>query len=159
MRQADGQGYQPRYGLTSAQFLNTLAANVPASQLAGSVALGWWPSADLPSGSVVRTPGRTRCVAALAKAGIHYGVNSSQEQSAFAQCDMVFAAVDSARASGDTSPAGVLRGAGVLGPRWASAAAVQSSFATRDGASGYRVALFTSGCSCFRYSGVTRPID
>jgi ABC-type branched-subunit amino acid transport system substrate-binding protein len=159
MRQADGQGYRPRYGLTSAQFLNTLAANVPASQLTGSVALGWWPSGDLPSDSVVRTPGRARCVAALARAGIHYAVNSSQEQTAFNQCDMVFAAVDSARAAADTSPAGVLRGARVLGGRWASAAAVQSSFATRDAVSGYRVALFAQACSCFRYSGPNRRID
>jgi ABC-type branched-subunit amino acid transport system substrate-binding protein len=160
MQQADAQGYRPRYGMTSAQFLNTLVSNVPASQLEGATALGWWPSGDLPTASHVNTPGRARCARALAAAHISYGVNSSQEQSAFDQCDMVFAAVDAARYAPGTSPTDVLNGAGALGSRWRSAAAVSSAFTTarHDAVNGYRVARFASACGCFNYTTPTVPI-
>lgn len=152
MQQADNQGYRPKYGLTSAQYPNALAANVPASQLEGAVVTSWVPSGDVtPQGAPV-PPGRSRCLAALKASGIAYPANTSPEVSALQQCDGLFLLADAATATGAADVASLRAGALRLGSTWKPAASVSGNLLAgrKDGTAAWHPARFNRSCTCFR---------
>src|SRR5262249_12684292 len=45
--QAESQQYHPAYALTTFESPNVIATNIPSTQLAGSMGVGWLPTSDL----------------------------------------------------------------------------------------------------------------
>jgi hypothetical protein len=90
---AEGQGYRPRYGLSSAAGSQAFAGSlVPYRQLVGSVGVGWLPSIDLPESKqtpVYDGPGRKRCLETLDRGDVSYG-STNAKTIALLLCDAFF---------------------------------------------------------------------
>lgn len=160
MRQADNQGYRPKYGMTSAQYPTTLTVNVPASQLEGAVVTSWVPSGDVtPQGAPV-PPGRARCLAALKASGITYSAGTSPEVAALQQCDGLFLLADAAASVGAADLRSLRAGALRLGASWKPAVTVSGNLAPgrKDGAGSWHIARFDRSCTCFRTDPQRRPV-
>jgi hypothetical protein len=152
MTAADNQGYHPRYGMSTNDQLQNIAGQVGASQLAGAVAVGWYPSADVPQNTFQRPAAAKKCLALLAAHGNRPGEQSA-ESGILGICDSVGVFAGAVRAGGlggRTTISGVER----LGRSVASAAYLELGYGPghRDGVSLAAGAAYQSSCSCFKYN-------
>lgn len=159
---AEAEGYHPRYELGSLEYPTTLAANLPADQLTGSIGLGWLPYLDLPSNrwSSVKTPGIAKCRTALAPAHQDFAAGTTLGIGAWICDDWMF--LQKVFAAGATpDEAGIRRAAESLGETFRPASTFRASFSpgrTHDGASGYRLIAFQDACKCYAYTSPVRPM-
>jgi len=133
MTAADGQHYRPRYGLNSYHAAAAqLQGTVPASQLVGSMGVGWLPITDVDAGHNPGSvgPGEKRC-----RQIMH---NASQDISsaapavvAFALCDGVHMVVQGISATGSPSAQGLRDGLSRVGATFESALTWQSGLSRR----------------------------
>jgi len=157
---AQQQHYRPRYGFTSFNLPLSMMENssiVPPQQQIGSMGIGWAPYNDVDAqhdpGPV---PGARRCLSALAKGGQAF--NSTQRRNALIGvqfCDAIYLLRDALAAGKGFSPAALLTGMPIAGPRFSTAGTFRSAMtSTNHGVPGYyRDQHYDSGCSCFVYSG------
>lgn len=91
---AEGQGYRPRYGLTTATAAQGYAGSlVPYRQLHGAVGVGWLPALDLPESKQTAAydgPGRKRCLDTMERAEVSYS-STNAKAIALLLCDAFFA--------------------------------------------------------------------
>jgi hypothetical protein len=160
---AQQQAYHPRYELGSLEYPTTLAANLPAEQLSGSMGLGWLPYLDLPSsawGSVV-TPGIADCRKAVAAAQQDFSGGTTLGIAAWICDDWMF--IRDVFATGSSpDEASFRRAAESLGDTFRPAATFRTTHAagrTHDGASGYRLVAFQNACKCFAYTSGVRALQ
>jgi ABC-type branched-subunit amino acid transport system substrate-binding protein len=151
------QGYHPRYELGSLEYLTAIADNLPASQLSGSMGLGWLPYLDLPSTAwpSVNPPGIAECRKAMAGARQDFSSGTTLGIAAWI-CDDWFFLRDVFAAGATPDEGGIRRAAESLGDRFRPAATFRTSLApgrTHDGAGAYRMVAFNDECACFRYTG------
>lgn len=163
MHAAEDQGFHPKYGLTSEQQLGStpeaVGGDVPAAQLVGSRAIGWYPFGDVAwaSGADIPSvgPAHERCRAIFDAAGEQADVaphfceglfflQAVLENAEGLEPSAFQAAVESLGSSYDT----VSTPATWFGPGQHSGAA-----AVRD------IVFDDQGCECFAYEGDLHPIE
>lgn len=159
---ASSQGYRPHYALNSLEYPTTLSDNLPASQLSGSMGLGWSPYFDLPSTAwaSVTTPGITRCRTAMRSAAQDFSSGTTLGIAAWI-CDEWYFLRDALASATGTDDVSFRQSAEALGSTFRSASTFRTSLApgrTHDGATAYRLLAFDDGCSCYRYRTAVRPL-
>lgn len=123
MTAADGQHYRPRYGLNSYHAAAAqLQGTVPASQLVGSMGVGWLPITDVDSshnpGPV--GPGEKRCRQIMRNASQDIS-SAAPAVVAFALCDGVHMVVQGMSATGNPSAQALRDGLSRVGASFQSA--------------------------------------
>lgn len=150
---AESQAYRPHYALTSVAIPTVQEANTPPAQLANARGLGWLPSIDTTQGADVLRPEQRRCLADLAAQGLA-PTSPADRTFAYTTCDALglYAAV-LARPSGASD----------LGTSYASPAAYagRTDFrgGRRTGPAEGRLFGWSTGCSCFAYTGSSFPLS
>jgi ABC-type branched-subunit amino acid transport system substrate-binding protein len=152
MTAADNQGFHPRYGMSTNDQLQNIAGQVGASQLGGAVAVGWYPSADVPQSTFQRSAPAKKCLALLAAHGNRPGEQSA-ESGILGVCDSVSVLAGAVRAGGLGGRA-TIAGVERLGRSVATAAYLELGYSPghRDGVSLVAGAAYDTTCSCFKYN-------
>lgn len=158
---AEGQGYRPRYGLTTATGAQAFAGSlVPYRQLHGALGVGWFPALDLPETKQTKTydgPGRTRCLTTMERAQVSYG-STNEKAIALLLCDAFFSfdlAVESLGRSSSISAASVMPALERAGSSFRAATLPVGGFGPGRHypvVAGYPYA-FSIPCQCMEYSG------
>ncbi len=126
---ANGQGYRPRYGITTynAPANNLESSLTPAGANNGALGVGWMPTFDV---SAAKDPGaspsRRTCVAVMGKARQSFSGKRLAESYATALCDFGNLVDQGAEAGGGFSPAAVYAGLSKVGPSFATAVGFSS---------------------------------
>jgi hypothetical protein len=157
MEQADSQGYRPIYGLTSNDIPDTLAGQEPSSQLQNSVVVGWTPPNDVGN---AHDPGANPAHELCRKILTKYGVKNQTGFYAQSECDTFFFLRKVLPTVRQFSPIGLASSTAALGTSYDSPFTFRTRFSAgrHDGADAYRLAFYSSSCSCFQYSGPTHPM-
>lgn len=161
MQQAEGQGWRPRYGLTSANMPATQASNQAVAQLSNAIGVGWSPSvdvfaADQPGGKEAWS----RCQSIMEA---HRVPRTYRTFTRYTDplCDSVFFLRTALERADALTDAGLRSAAEGLGTSYVS----PFTFGTMlgpgryDGASTVRTFQFDVECRCFRYVGTTRTVS
>lgn len=163
---AEGQGYRPRYGLTTATAAQGYAGSlVPYRQLHGAVGVGWFPTLDLPESKQTAAysgPGRQPCLDTMARSDVSYG-STNAKAIALLLCDAFYAfdaAIESLPKGGAVSAATFMPALEGTGGRFQAATLPTGGF--RPGrrypvTEGYPWAFSTS-CQCMEYTGPRAPL-
>lgn len=163
MQGAEGQGYRPRYGLTSnngGQLLVDEGGN--AAQFADARMIGWLPHFDVPEREFTESmgPARELCERIYAEAGVAFE-NRNARAVAYLQCDELFSLTAALNAmEGAVTQDKLIPTFVGLGTSWQSALNGPTRFAPdrRYGVSRYRLARFVDDCTCFRYTSGWRQV-
>lgn len=157
---AESQQYRPRYGLTSYNYADYVAQNVPAQQLNGAVGVGWQSAGD--TGLRDESNAATmECINALRQAGINPLSSGDGMTNQFRFCSMLFFLRDALAVAPEVSPGGMRLGVERLGSGFRSALTFGTQFAPGryDGAALVQRFEFDTGCGCFRYTGKRRSAE
>jgi len=157
MEAADSQHYRPRYALTSYHApAAQLQGFAPASQLVGSMGVGWLPTTDVDAG---HSPGPVSSAETSCRTIMR---DASQDVSAataaivaFALCDGIHLIADAIAATHDPSTAGLHQGISQLGTRFPSALTWTSGLANARYALPGTVREFTYTGSAYAYLSKT----
>ena len=159
---AESQGYRPSYVVSSLANLEALRADFPARQIGNIHGYGWMPTQDVPPRYYPAANGlQQRCLKLLRTGDVvpstgpdfYYGYN-------FCESLFVYERALLAR-HGDSDGTGVVAAVKGLGTSFASLTNQGgSAFAPDlpDAPRSMRHLVYTSSCSCFRYTGPTRAI-
>lgn len=158
---AEGQGYRPRYGLTTATAAQAYAGSlVPYRQLHGAVGVGWFPTLDLAESKQNEShtgPGRKRCFDTMKRAQVSYG-STNAKAIALLLCDAFFSfdlAIESLPRTSPVSAATFMPALERAGSRFEAATLPVGSFAPGrryPAVAGYRWS-FSIPCQCMEYVG------
>jgi hypothetical protein len=163
---AEGQGYRPRYGLTTATAAQAYAGSlVPYRQLHGAVGVGWFPTLDLPESKQTDAhsgPGRKACLDTMARAEVSYG-STNAKAIALLLCDAFYAfdtAIELLPEGGSIAAATFMPALERTGGRFQVATLPAGGF--RPGrrypvTEGYPWA-FSISCQCMEYVGARAPL-
>jgi hypothetical protein len=154
---AESQSYHPGYALTSAAAAALQEANTPKAQLANAVGLGWMPSLDSSHVPPLLPAGR-RCLQDLQKAAGLTPQSPADRVYAFGACDTVGLYDAALRAThGDPNVSGVLASVAALRTGFAGATSygerTDFSAGRRTGPAQGRIFAWSTGCTCFDYTG------
>lgn len=151
MAAAEGQGYRPRYGLTSFDPPGFLAANFGPSQLSGSVVTAWLPTGDLPTeiDHTKYVPAARRCDDAVKAGGFQSG------GPIVAYCEGLFLLKDALDRDPTFTVPGFRKTIEAFGTSFADPRTFGSRFGPgrHDGATQVTTALYDAGCGCYQYTG------
>jgi hypothetical protein len=159
---ADSQQYFPGYALTSLAIPVVQEANTPKAQLANVKGLGWLPEFDADGATRAFTsPQRTTCLKELRDAGAPQPASAEDYSFAFVGCDAFSLYTRASQVAGGPVSAGQVQPtARALGRSFVSSAnygGVTDFAAPPAGAAQGREFSWSTGCSCFAYTG--SPID
>ena len=151
MNTADAQHYYPRYFIPNEPQL--VGANVPASQLKGSMGESYLPAVDVGEQPAKLSAAATQCLNLMRAAG---------EQPAWGSVDFIMESVcdgfyglqHAVQQAGVLSTPGLVAGFDALGARW-QAAATWTTFLGRGqhaSAQALRDLAYVVSCKCFRYA-------
>jgi ABC-type branched-subunit amino acid transport system substrate-binding protein len=150
-KDADNQGYKPRYAIDDTIATPALLAqNVGKSQLHGAMGAGYLPVYEVPAPQDV-SPAATRCKALMRKAG----EDVSQSLTAayvLHVCDAMSFLEKGFAAGGAVSAVGLQQGLARMGP-FESTITYRSTPtpAHHDGAAGIRDFVYRDDCGCFAF--------
>jgi hypothetical protein len=156
MPAAESQGFTPRYGLNSENALYFLQGNDPASQLHGSIGMGWYPSDDTNGAARTGTPPEGVCLQLMHQVGY----TDSDLPETMGYCDTLFMLKRALDAAPSPTVVGLRTAIEQLGGGYVPA----STFSARFGpdrhqqAASAQTLAFDDSCGCFRYTGGTVPI-
>jgi hypothetical protein len=161
-RQAESQGYRPRYGLHSLDAPDFLQQFVPPAQLRGAVGAGWSPAGDVPDEVYPPTPRERACWSvANRRAGTNFTRRSMRQNdnelshlAALYTCDALFVLRAALPPGGPLDPAAVRGHIQALGDSYEAVYPPGASFARGklDGGKFYaHLSYDADGCGCFRY--------
>ncbi|MCU1602043.1 MAG: hypothetical protein JWO22_2752, partial [Frankiales bacterium] len=157
---AEQQHYRPRYGFTSFDLPLSIEGNpglAPAAQQVGSMGIGWQPYNDANAAhDPGATPGRKRCLDALAKGGQRFGGGDRRAALIASQfCDAIYLLVEASAAGRGFSSDAVLSGMPIAGPHLLTAGTFRSDLTSSNHGvpAFYRDQHYDGGCSCFVYTG------
>lgn len=159
MINANGQGYKPRYALTSYSGMQAaLEENAPKAQMVGAVGIGWMPAFDT---SFAKDPGYVgkgskECADIMKKAGIKFNARFAQLVGQ-AICDGFHMIVDGAKQGGTLESFGVIDGLKAIGPNFRQSISFGSGLSktSTQMPGSVRDISWNTQCSCFAYSGST----
>jgi hypothetical protein len=146
MTSAEAQHYRPRYGLSTNDTPQPLAATAPAAQLTDSIGVGWNRAGDV--ADPVANAASKRCDSVLQARGLPTGGQG------LGVCDHVWGLEAAVKAAGRfeaDSITAALPKVGALRP--ATALLVQYGAGRRDGVAAAAPLAFMTDCTCFRYTG------
>lgn len=163
-RNAETQGYFPRYGVNSGTGMQILvkAGDVDARTLRGAVGLGWLPLFDLPAAAAAhyQTPASRHCLSVMRRASFTFS-DANAEAIGLSTCDAIyFLAYVIDRAVPSITLASAQRIVDGLGTSFPTAFEPRSYFAAGHHAGAYLGydLRWDSGCGCTRYSGKPHPL-
>jgi hypothetical protein len=159
---AESQRYRPQYVVTSLGNLEAVKGYLPAAQRENTHGYGWMPTQDVPPAAYPKpNPLQARCLALLKSKQV-VPVAGPDFYYAYNICEAFFVYELALRSTGGAS-----QGSGVI----AAVKALGTSFAslTNDGGSAFATSLpdapraarrlvWAGTCSCFQYTGPSRPI-
>jgi hypothetical protein len=154
---AEGQGYRPRYGVTTGSEFNYLVTSgtSPERQFRGAMGIGWHELLDVPVSDWLSgaNASRRRCAAALKAAG-QAPAPGFEQTTAAGLCDalgLLQVALSRAPSVGQAGFASALQG---LGAAFQSAATPGTRFdlRRRDGAAMFRTWQYKPSCTCMAYT-------
>lgn len=158
MKNAEGNAYFPRYGLTSFDQLLFMADQWSTEQsLTNSVGAGFSPALDVPDSELAfPTPAEQPCID-LMRAGGNTWDSRTDAKNALGYCDAVFLMKQAA----DTLGGGSLTAQTLydavftLGDSYQSSLAIGTSIQRGSGvvSSQYRPLAYDNGCGCYQYTG------
>lgn len=158
MRNAQSQGYQPLYGLTSYDELASLSSNAPVKQMHGAIAVGWKTTSDYKAGHIPSLNANGKlCRTIFSKAGIPL----TQDPFSFAYCDFVLSLKAASRGvTGTLDGAAIAQGLERLGDSYSSPSTLGTTLSPsrHDGVSSALSFSFDDGCSCWKSSGSPQVI-
>jgi hypothetical protein len=160
MTPAETQGYRPRYGVSTFNAPGVLLQNnVPKPQLSGALGIGVDPTADVDTAhdpGIVSASERS-CLATMHAVGQNFNGRRLAEAVALFDCDVFHLIRLSALAGGGLTPATILRGVGIAGPRFVPAETFSSGLAPGQLAlaGSARDLAWSTGCECFHYTSTT----
>ncbi len=157
---ADGQGFHPRYALTTLEFPSAIASEVPPTQLKGAIATGWAPTFDVATPQdPAPTPSRTACQAIFDAAGIKL-IGRQDVSQALRWCDQLLFLQAALKGVSSPSPKTLLSGVEHLGRGFQAAGTFSTAFSSgqRDGVAAVQAATFDEGCTCFSYTGSQQKV-
>ena len=160
-RNADSQGYRPRYGFTTRNGVQALvdSAALPTNQLIGSKGIGWLPSIDIPASVNTRNGPysndvRRKCLALLESKGITFS-DVNAETIGMGICSSWWFFRDAVNAAGGImNRAAFMEGVHKLGTSYLNAGNFANRFSPtqHDGVAAYRQLGFDEGCRCMKYT-------
>ena len=160
-QQAQSQGYNPRYGLSTLSAPAFLEANVDRRQLRDAVAVGWRPADDvgyqrgLPS-----NPARELCQRIMKQAGLEPR-SAFDLQLQLTTCSglmLLKAGVDRAGTTDPVRFQSAVAGLGTTNVPSASGFVDRYAAGKPWGGSGYATSVFVEQCGCFRYDSTSRRL-
>jgi len=164
---AESQGWRPLYIVSSLANLSALSGNasvVPPAQMANVKGYGWMPAQDLsPHSQPPLTAGQKRCLALLKSEKV-VPASFGDFTNAYRICDGVFAYELALEADGtNTQGTAVIAALDGLGtafsdPDVLDGATLLNRSRANNAPSHLRAVVFSKGCSCFVYTGRTRPL-
>jgi hypothetical protein len=161
MREAERQGFRPRYALNSAMGPAWLASVAAPAQLEGAQGVGFAPLLDVgPAGEPSPNDSRKRCESIYRDAKVAIGARTPAGQfAALSLCDDLLAVRDAVVAADGTDTAAWTRALERIGRKRVSAVALAAKLGAgrHDGAAVVRRVRFDDGCSCMRYAGDPEP--
>jgi hypothetical protein len=156
---AEGQGFRPRYGLSTFDAPRALTGAVSPNQLAGAVGIGFAPAGDVNDAQFpfpsAELPAERRCLQVLA-AGGHKLTTRGAARYGMAYCEALLLLQEGAkRDPSRLTVASWAGGAAQVGDAWQSAGTFRTRLADdqRDAAEAYRPFAYDPGCNCFGYTG------
>jgi hypothetical protein len=159
MPAAEDQRYQPRYGVSSYEFLETAVSLAPPAALERSVGPGWLPDFDLTDPRYLpKNPERTACMKILRDGGIQ--VSAKAEMSIGEVCQFVFLIRDGMNGV-HSGKARTFRAAVESLGHYRTANGDPLLFGPgrhHDAIGEYREMRFTTDCGCFHYTKGPFPI-
>jgi len=162
---ASSQGYYPRYGYDSNEFLSNVAANVPARALQGAVFFGYYPPYDVLDTKQF-TPEGQACLKLLVSKGITVPNTGNGHSDTMTACDNIRfleAALNAAPAGGPLTRDLLAAGVTALGSSYRSTITFRTRFTSGlryvDGVDTYRTGKWDDACSCFAYTSGVRPLS
>jgi hypothetical protein len=157
MNAAGSQAYHPEYGLNSTSGLSTVVPDVPASEIANSMGIGWLPSLDLDSADYAAQPQSANaktCLKVMAAAG-QKATTANAQAVAYTVCDFFFFMQTAfSRVTGPLNQASAVAAIQSLGSGFPVISTFQDDFTAtqHDGVELVRNAAYYGSCSCFRYT-------
>ena len=155
---AQSQQFFPRWGISTLNTPDSLPRTAGATQLKGSIGVGWAPSLDVKTAEAAKspTPAAALCLEALRKGG-----QSFNDSSRFALavgntlCDAVRLLVEGTQSGGGLDSAALARGIASIGTSFKSAVAYSSVLAgnRQDMPGALRPLAYASDCNCYHYTG------
>jgi ABC-type branched-subunit amino acid transport system substrate-binding protein len=155
--EAESQGYHPRYGFTSMEIPQIIAATVPKDQLHRAVGIGWVPTMDVDTAQDPNNnPAQALCLRIMQQAGVSIPGRWAQSQTV-KLCDGVFFLQAALARAPTLTAAGLRQGVTALGSSYRSSFTFGTQFGTGrwDGVAALRPEAFDDSCGCWRY--VARP--
>jgi hypothetical protein len=161
IREANSQGFRPRYGLNSTNGVQVLVdgGNLNPDQLNGALGLGWYPSFDItPSQNTDNGPysnnARRKCMTLMKAKGFTFA-DANAEAVALGICNSLYFFQQVMNSmSGAVNRDNFIAAVNALGTRFENA----ETFATRfsasqhDGIAAVRQWKWDAGCSCGKYT-------
>lgn len=154
---ATGQGYQPRYGISTFNAPFGLEGSSPAGQNNGALGVGWAPSLDV---AEARNPGVTgpaqqACIDRMAAAGQTFRGKALAATLAFSMCDAILLLTQGVTAGGGFDGAAIRTGMIQVSPSYQTAYgfgrnALSASKLFVPGS--VRGLQWDGACSCFQYA-------
>ncbi len=155
---AASQGYFPRLGLNSLNNPILMQQNLRPESLAGSVGVGWQPTGDVDG---PRDTERNRASKICDEVNVKAGQGNVDRTGLWQQrmyCDAVFFLQAALARPTEITPDGLAAGTAALGESFESAMTFRTAFPGRrlDGGAAFRVFVYDTSCSCFKYTGAAR---
>jgi hypothetical protein len=161
MRQAEAQGFRPKYLLSSADSPGyLLEGNVADAQMRGVSGIGWSPPADVDASQLPKSARESTCLELVQKAG-EPATHRQQFLTAEFMCDLVWSFETIALQAGPQLSS-VSFGAAFrsIGTGYRPLTALQTRWSADSvyGVSAFRPIGYDTGCRCMRYDGPLEPM-
>ena len=161
IREANSQGFKPRYGLNTTNGVQVLVdgGNLNPDQLNGALGIGWSPSFDItPSQNTDNGPysnnARRKCMGLMKAKGFTFA-DANAESVALDICNsFYFLQLAGNSVSGPLNRDSFIAAVNALGTRFENAGTFVNRFsaAQHDGVAAVRQWKWDSGCSCGKYT-------
>lgn len=160
IQQAKSQSYRPLYGFSSLSYTSFLQSNFNASDLHGSLGVGWMPTMDVDIAHLPSNPASRLCQSIEKQAGQN-AVAETDLTLQLIYCSQFFFLKAALEKAPSLTPEGFLAGVAALGStNYTASASFRDTYSSTKlwGASEYHHIKYVDSCSCFQYYGSPRNI-
>ena len=160
IQQAKSQSYRPAYGFSTLSYTSFVQSNFKASDLHGSLGVGWMPSMDVDIAHLPSNPARTLCQSIMKQAG-QSAVAETDLTLQLTFCSQFFFLKAALEKAPQLTPEGFQAGVAALGrTSYTAALGFNDTYSPTKhwGSSEYRAIKYVDACSCFQYYGPANPI-
>jgi hypothetical protein len=159
IKQAQSQGYSPRYGLSTLSYPSFVQSNFGADVLHGTLGVGWMPTEDVDVAHLPANEARRLCQSIMTAAGLEATAETDLTVQLYF-CSEFFLLKAGLEGARELTPSAFRDQVARLGTTsYTSAAGLVDSFSAGKawGAANYRYLKYDDACACFTYYGQLRP--